>query len=445
MMPVRYVSLRKYPTPRLAGQEPRPAATGTLAAGVDEAEHREGHGDAAECGRGRRGGTGHRMVHRRPDGRRGRRGGGGRGGRLERADQRPHRGDLAVRGEAPVEQGLGGGDLGQRRAVQQGHDERDAVPPGHPDVRGARGAGPADLAADSPGVAGQQGVLVVQPDLLVPLYLEQPAGRLVVLQERGHPQRLPGEQGQVVGGGVLARGVQAVRVDGDGVVRLQVPRLGVDQRHALPVGPHRLGQRDRRVVGRDGQQRGEQRGDLVRVPGQQAHDVRHGRGGQLAGDDQGIRVEQRDQRDRGEHLERAGRQVPAVRVLGREHLPGAGVRDDERRGVHAGQPRHPWRRVDDHAPAGQLRSADGLRQVGRGRSAGGRGRGPSAGRTASRTAGRDTGRGGGRSRGGGRGRDRGQRQQGARRGERRPPRVPVRHQPASSRPGWSNQPRVNLG
>jgi hypothetical protein len=55
---------------------------------------------------------------------------------------------------------------------------------------------------------------------------------LVVAQERGQLQRLPGDQRQVVGRGVLARGVQPVRVDGDGVVGLQVPRLGVDLRHA---------------------------------------------------------------------------------------------------------------------------------------------------------------------------------------------------------------------
>ncbi len=53
--------------------------------------------------------------------------------------------------------------------------------------------------------------------------------------------------------------------------------------------------------------------------------------GQLARDHHGVRVQQRDQRDRGQHLERAGRPELAVRILGGQHLAGVGVRDHPRR------------------------------------------------------------------------------------------------------------------
>ena len=237
------------------------------------------------------------------------------------------------------------------------------MPPGHPDVGGARGAGPADLAADAPGIGGEQRVLVEQGLGLVPGHHETLADRLVVLHERGHPERLPGDQGQVIGRSVLARRVQAVRVDGHGVVGLQVPGLGVDQRHALAERPRRLRQGDRGVVRGDRQQRGEQVGDLVRAPGHQAGHVRHGRGSLLAGHRRGVGVEHRDQGDRGQHLERAGRAVPPVRVLGREHLAGVGVGHHERRGLDAGQPGRRARRVaHDHPAASQRGSADGLRR-----------------------------------------------------------------------------------
>ena len=245
------------------------------------------------------------------------------------------------------------------------------MPGGHAHVGRARGAGPADLPPDGPRIVGQQRVLVEQGDRVVPGHHEPRADGLVVLQERRLRQRLPGDQGQVVGGGVLIRGVQAVRVDRHGVVGLQVPRLGVDQRHAFTQRPGRLGQGDRSVVGRDRQQRGEQVGDLVGPAGDQPGYVRHGRGGLLAGHHRGIGVEQRDQGHRGEHLERAGRPVPAVRVLGREDLAGARVGDDERRRLDARQPRYLTRRVvHDHAAGRQLRPPDRLRD----RAPGGRGR-----------------------------------------------------------------------
>ena len=54
-------------------------------------------------------------------------------------------------GEAPVQQALARIDLGQRRAVQQAHDQRDAVPPGHPDVGGATALVQPILPPNAPG------------------------------------------------------------------------------------------------------------------------------------------------------------------------------------------------------------------------------------------------------------------------------------------------------
>ena len=192
--------------------------------------------------------------------------------------------------------------------------------------------------------------------------LEAELPQRLVVHESGHGQRLPGEQRLVVGRHVLARRVEAVRPHGDRVVGLQVVRLGVDHRHALGVGPGRLGQRDRRVVSGDHQERLEQGGDLVAVALDQPHLARYLVRGPARGDHGRVRVEHRHQGDGGQDLQRAGWAVQAVWVLGRQYLAGSGVGDDVGRGLHLRQPpRAVGRIADDHPAPGQARAADGCR------------------------------------------------------------------------------------
>ncbi len=255
--------------------------------------------------------------------------------------------------------------------MQQGHDQRDPVPLGQPHVGGARRRGPADLAAEAAGIGGQQRVLVDQGLVLGRADLEVERPGLVVLQEGGQLECLAGDEGQVVGAHVLTRGVQPVRVLGHGVPGLQVVGFGVHQGDAVAQRPGALGQRDRGVVGRDEQQGVEQVGHLVAGPGHQPGDVRLD-GGRLRGrGDVGVGVQQRDQGGRGQHLQRAGRLELAVRVPGREHLPGAGVGDHVGGGLDVGHPRRRGGRVVDHrARAGQLAAADNAQVFRRGRRVG---------------------------------------------------------------------------
>ena len=160
---------------------------------------------------------------------------------------------------------------------------------------------------------------------------------LLVVHELRDGERLPGEQRLVVGGHVLSRPVEAVRQAGHRVVGLQVMCLGVHHRDALGDRAGRLGDRQRGVVGGDQQHRLEQVGYPVSVPGEEPDLARHGVGGPAGGDHGRVRVEHRHQGDRGQHLERARGQVPAMRVLGGQHLPGAGVGEDVGGGLHLGQ------------------------------------------------------------------------------------------------------------
>ena len=196
--------------------------------------------------------------------------------------------------------------------MQDGDDQGRVPAPGPADERRPGRGGPADLAAEiarervQHAVLGPQvfpaGVMAgpVRPEL------EAELPQRLVVHESGHGQRLPGEQRLVVGRHVLARRVQAVRPHGDRVVGLQVVRLGVDHRHALGVGPGRLGQRDRRVVGGDHQERLEQGGDLVAVALDQPHLARYLVRGPARGDHGRVRVEHRHQGDGGQDLQRAG-------------------------------------------------------------------------------------------------------------------------------------------
>ncbi len=276
----------------------------------------------------------------------------------QRPDQRADRADLPVHGEAPVQQLGGVRHLGERDAVHEGHDERVAVAPGPGDERGLGRGGPADLPAQVAGVGVQHRVLVEQLDRMTAMQREHGRPGRLDPHELRHGQRLPGEQGQVVGGGVLPPGVQPVRHPGHGVIGLEPVRLGVHHGHALGVGPGRLGEGDRRVVRGNQQQGLEEVGHLIRVALDQPDLVRRDVGGQGRGDHGGVRVQHRHQCVRGEHLQRAGRQEVTVRVLGRQHLPGSRVRDHVGGGRHGGQPPGPVGRVvDDDAPARQFRPA----------------------------------------------------------------------------------------
>ena len=245
--------------------------------------------------------------------------------------------------------------LGQRGAVQDRHDQRDAVPAGHPDVGRLRGAGPADLAADAARVLGQQPVLVEQRLRLAGRDREMRFPRRVVPHDIRHGQRLPGDQRQVVRGDVLAGNVEPVRVLRVDVVRLQVVRFGVYQRDAVAQRAGRLRQGDRGVVRRDQQQCVEQVGHLVGLAAYQPRDVRGDVGSLRRRHHRGVRVQQRGERDRRQHLERARRAQQAVRVLGRQDLAGSGVGDHIRRRGNLGQ--RGRRAVHDHAAPGQLRAA----------------------------------------------------------------------------------------
>ena len=281
-------------------------------------------------------------------------GGGARGGR-ERADQRPDRPGPAVLRESPVQQLRRIAHLGQRGAVQDRHDQRDAVPAGHPDIGRLRAAGPADLAADTARVLGQQLVLVEQRLRLAGRDREMRFPRRVVPHDIRHGQRLPGDQRQVVRGDVLAGNVEPVRVLRVDVVRLQVVRFGVYQRDAVAQRAGRLRQGDRGVVRRDEQQCVEQVGHLVGLAAYQPRDVRGDVGSLRRRHHRGVRVQQRGERDRRQHLQRARRAQQAVRVLGRQDLTGSGVGDHVRRRGNLGQ--RGRRAVHDHAAPGQLRAA----------------------------------------------------------------------------------------
>ena len=219
-------------------------------------------------------------------------------------------------------------------------------------------AGPADLAAEVAPVGVEHRVLVEQLDRVAAVQREHRRPGGLDPHELTDGQRLPGEQGQVVGGGVLAPGVQAVRPLGHGVVSLEPVRLGVHQGHALVVGPGRLREGDRRVVGGNQQQGLEQVRHLVRMPLDQAYLVRGHVRGQPRGHHGGVWLQHRHQRVRGEYLQGAGGQEVPVRVLGREHLPGPRVRDHVGGGVDRGQPPGAVRGVvHDDTPPREFRPA----------------------------------------------------------------------------------------
>jgi hypothetical protein len=169
----------------------------------------------------------------------------------------------------------------------------------------------------------------------------------------------PRDQRLVVSGDMLVRGRQAIRILGYHVVRLQPARLGVHQRHRPAERAGGLRQGHGGVVRGDQQQRLEQAGHLIGAAELQADHVRLDRGGPPGGDHRGVRVQQRDQRYRREHLQRARGRVLAVRVLGRQHLPGGRIRDDVGGGGHPRQrPPGSRRVVHDDPAAGQVRPAD---------------------------------------------------------------------------------------
>ena len=262
--------------------------------------------------------------------------------------------------------------------MHEGHDERVAVPPGPGDERGLGRRGPADLAAEVATVGVEHRVLVEQLDRVTAVQREHRRTGGLDPHELTDGQRLPGEQGEIVGGAVLALGVQPVGPLGHGVVSLEPVRLGVHHGHALVVGPGRLREGDRRIVGGNEQQGLEQIGHLVRVPLDQADLVRGHVRGQPRGHHGGVRLQRRHQRVRGEYLQRAGRQEVPVRVLGRQHLPGSRIRDHVRGRVDRGQPPGAGRGVvHDDTPPGEFRPPHhGLTHAGPARPPGpGQGRG----------------------------------------------------------------------
>ena len=270
--------------------------------------------------------------------------------------------------------------------MHEGHDQRVAVPPGPGDERGLGRRGPADLAAEVAPVGAEHRVLVEQLDRVAAVQREHRRPGGLDPHELRHGQRLPGEQGQVVGGGVLALGVEPVGPPGHGVVGLEPAGLGVHQGHALAVGPGRLGEGDRRVVGGNQQQGLEQVRHPVRAPLDQAYLVRGHVRGQPRGHHGGVWLEHRHQRVRGEYLQGAGRQEVPVRVLGRQYLPGPRVRDHVGGGVDRGQPPGAGRGVvHDDTPPGEFRAA----HHGRAHAGPARLFGPGQGRGASRCSLRD--------------------------------------------------------
>ena len=112
---------------------------------------------------------------------------------------------------------------------------------------------------------------------------------------------------------------------------------------------HGLSQRDRGVVGGDGQQRGEQVGDPVPAPGDQAgHRSARPRSPACVARTMAAGFRLRYQGDRRQHLQRARRAELAVRVPGGEHLPGAGVGDHEGGGRNGRQPGRRLGRIVHH-------------------------------------------------------------------------------------------------
>ncbi len=286
--------------------------------------------------------------------------------RGQRLDQMPNGPDLSVHGEAPVQQAGSVGHLGQRCAVEDRHHQRGVSPPGPADERRLGRGGPADLATEVPPERGQHRVLAVKGDHAVAVMpgavrpeRETERQQPLVVHERGYGQRPPGEQRLVVRGDMLASGVEPVRRHGHRVVRAQVACLRVDHRHAPGVRPGRLREGDRRVVCGNHQQRLEQIGDPVAVAGDQPDLARLDGGGPARCDHGGVRLERLHQGDGGEHLQRAGGPVKAVRVLGGQHLAGARVGDDVRGGPYVGEPPPAAGRiVHDHSPPGQLPPAE---------------------------------------------------------------------------------------
>ena len=223
---------------------------------------------------------------------------------------------------------------------------------------------PAGLDADRAAVVEDQLVLRVDlegPALLV--LLGHLAGELRLDRRRvglevGSLQRGARDQGEVVRRGELVRRVEPARVDGGRVARTELAGSGVHRRHGLGHPAGGVGQGVRGVVAGHEEQALEQAVTRVGRVGDHAHlaalDVR------VLPDSgvDGVGVELGQQRQRGQHLQRAGRTQPAVRVAGREHLAGVQVGEDvgarreprERLDHGSGGRRPRWRAAPEHRP-----------------------------------------------------------------------------------------------
>ena len=158
-----------------------------------------------------------------------------------------------------------------------------------------------------------------------------------VRAEVGAHQAGSGEQGEVVRRGHLAGGVQPAGVHRVGVVGLQLDRdlvHALDGRRPAAGG---VGERAGRVVPGREEEPVEQLVHRVRQP---RHDADLGAldPGVLGPADVHLGLSQPWQHgERGQRLERAGRQEPAVRVLGCQHRAGGGVGDQPGPCAHGGQ------------------------------------------------------------------------------------------------------------
>ena len=297
-------------------------------------------------------------------------------------DQAPHTRGPGRDGEPPVQQ-QGGLVGGAQRHVLGAHHADHQPPPvalGGGDVGVPGGVGEACLAAQVPRGVGQR-VLVL--DLVAggaALHRGHLRDRRPQQRDRGRVRDQPAEdQREVVGRGGLAGDVQSGRRPRDGVV-------GADRRRHLVHGPHgdvgatgRSGQGAGRVVARLHHQRLEQQSDRVAPAGHQADLAALHRLVLDRALDDLRRVQQREERQQGQGLQRAGRVVAAVRIAGGQHRAAAGVGHQPAGRDHTGRQRgsavgddgaagvQPLAAHGDPAGPAALRRAARDRRRGRGR------------------------------------------------------------------------------
>src|SRR5512144_2564533 len=272
--------------------------------------------------------------------------------------QRAHRPRAPTGREPPVEQPRGLVPYPRLRP-EQGHHERPVAAPGGPDETRPSGRGEAVLHSQGARIPHQQPVVGVDLEPPPARRREVRAARRHVAAEVGQPQPGAGDEGEVVGGRRLAGDVEATGRAGDGVQRAELPCPLVHRRDDRRAAAGRLREHVGGVVAGHHHQGAEQVVDVVAPPRDDADlaavdvGIRGRRGDQLR------RRQTRDQRERGEDLQRARRRVAAVRVLRGEDRARVEVGDDVRRRADRGRPGGAGRHADDETPAAEQVTADG--------------------------------------------------------------------------------------